>query len=173
MKLIFDTFPTPLGEMTAVVLDGRLCVLDFSDCSERTQRLLRRFGNYEKAEKTNPLDIRSHVTAYFKGEKNPFAGLKLDTGGTDFQQSVWQALQRIPHGQTISYLELAHAVGRPKAHRAVGSANGKNPIAIIIPCHRVIASNGSLAGYAGGVERKAQLLALEARLNQTSNHITL
>lgn len=161
MKLIFDTFETPLGEMTAVAMEEHLCVLDFSDCPERTLRLLRRFGNYEKTTKANPLNICDRVSAYFRGENNPFAGLKLDTGGTDFQQCVWQALQNIPHGETISYRQLAHAVNRPKAHRAVGSANGKNPISIIIPCHRVIASNGALAGYAGGVERKAQLLALE------------
>lgn len=161
MKLIFDSFQTPLGDMTAVVMGDALCVLEFSDCPELIGQVLRRFGDYEKQTKANPLNIRNHVAAYFKGEKNSFAGLKLDTGGTTFQKSVWQALGRIPHGQTISYRQLAHAVRRPKAHRAVGSANGKNPIAIIIPCHRVIASNGALAGYAGGVERKAQLLALE------------
>ncbi len=164
MKLIFDTFDTPLGEMTAVVRGEALCFLDFSDCPERSEKLLRRFGTYEKSIKTNPLNIRGRIGAYFKGERDAFAGLKLDTGGTAFQQSVWAALREIPHGGTLSYRALAQNIGRPKAHRAVGSANGRNPLAIVIPCHRVIASDGSLAGYAGGVARKAQLLTLEGSL---------
>jgi len=164
MKLIFDTFDTPLGEMTAVVHGAALCLLDFSDCPERIERLLRRFGTYEKSIETNPLNIRGRIGAYFKGQPDAFTGLKLDTGGTAFQQSVWTALQAIPHGGTLSYQRLAQNIGRPKAHRAVGSANGRNPLAIVIPCHRVIASDGSLAGYAGGVARKAQLLALEGSL---------
>ncbi|NQU58685.1 MAG: methylated-DNA--[protein]-cysteine S-methyltransferase [Rhodospirillales bacterium] len=162
MKLIFDTFDTPLGEMTAVAQGDALCLLDFSDCPVRIEKLLRRFGTYEKSTKANPLNIQTRVLAYFKGERDAFAGLKLDTGGTAFQQSVWRALRKIPHGGTLSYRELAQNIDKPKAQRAVGNANGRNPIAIIIPCHRVIASNGTLAGYAGGVARKAHLLSLEA-----------
>jgi len=164
MKLIFDTFPTPLGDMTAVFSNDTLCVLDFSDCPQRIERLLRRFGTYEKSTKINPLKIRDRFNAYFKGQRDAFSGLELDTDGTAFQQSVWQALQKIPHGGTLSYQQLARSIGRPKAHRAVGTANGRNPISIIIPCHRVIASNGALAGYAGGVERKRFLLELEGTL---------
>ena len=164
MKLIFDTFATPLGEMTAVVQGEALCLLDYSDCAERSEKILRRFGTYEKFIKANPLNIRGRIDAYFKGERDTFAGLRLDTGGTAFQQSVWAALRAIPHGDTLSYRALAQIIGRPKAHRAVGTANGRNPISIIIPCHRVIASDGSLAGYAGGVARKAQLLTLEGSL---------
>lgn len=164
MKLIFDTLPTPLGDMTAVVRGEHLCVLQFSDCPELMEKVLRRFGPYEKVSKTNPLDIRDRMAEYFKGVQDPFAGLKLDTGGTAFQQAVWQELGKIPYGQTISYRQLAHNVDRPRAHRAVGSANGRNPVAIIVPCHRVIASNGSLAGYAGGIDRKASLLTLEGSL---------
>jgi methylated-DNA-[protein]-cysteine S-methyltransferase len=164
MKLIVDTFSTPLGEMTAVIHDDALCVLEFSDDPERIEQQLKRFGAYEKTTQENPLNIRERVSAYFKGERDAFRGLKLDAGGTTFQQTVWKALQKIPHGGTLSYRELASSIGRPKAQRAVGTANGRNPMAIVIPCHRVIASNGTLAGYAGGVERKRQLLALEGSL---------
>jgi O-6-methylguanine DNA methyltransferase len=98
---------------------------------------------------------------YFAGKRREFH-LPLSPQGTDFQQKVWKQLQTIPYGQTISYAQLAQAVDKPKACRAAGSANGKNPISIIIPCHRVIASDGSLGGYASGVQAKKQLLDLEA-----------
>jgi methylated-DNA-[protein]-cysteine S-methyltransferase len=97
---------------------------------------------------------------YFDGQRNVF-DLPLIISGTPFQKSVWNALSGIPHGQTCSYKELAKAVSNPGAMRAVGTANGRNPIAIIIPCHRVIAADGTLGGYAGGLEAKAHLLALE------------
>ena len=162
MTLVFDSFKTPLGDMTAVFSDDALCLLDFSDGAERIDTLLRqRFPDYEKIHAPNPHGIRNKVAAYFKGERQAFEGQKLDTKGTAFQQSVWRALQKIPYGKTLSYSELAEAVGRPNAVRAVGNANGRNPIAIIIPCHRVIAINGALAGYAGGITRKQKLLQLE------------
>lgn len=97
---------------------------------------------------------------YFSGLRQQF-NLPLAAQGTEFQQKVWRALIEIPYGQTCSYQELANAIGNPKAVRAVGLANGKNPISIVVPCHRVIGKNGKLTGYAGGVERKEQLLALE------------
>ena len=97
---------------------------------------------------------------YFSGKRRTF-DLPLSTNGTPFQQKVWKQLQEIPYGQTISYSQLAKAVGNPKACRAVGSANGKNPIPIIIPCHRVIASNGGLGGFACGLDVKIRLLELE------------
>lgn len=97
---------------------------------------------------------------YFSGNRQDFS-LPLATEGTHFQQSVWKALQTIPYGQTISYRQLAEKIGNPKACRAVGSANGRNPIAIIIPCHRVIAADHSLGGYAGGLDIKTRLLRLE------------
>lgn len=162
MNLIFDTFETPLGEMTAVFSDDTLVLLDFSDTLDRIEKLLnRRYPDYQKTIRENPCNIRGHVQAYFQGNRNAFKGVKIDTGGTPFQQSVWRALQKILHGKTLSYKQLAEKVDRPKAHRAVGAANGKNPIAILIPCHRVIGNDGSLTGYAGGVERKRKLLELE------------
>ncbi|WP_038173268.1 MULTISPECIES: methylated-DNA--[protein]-cysteine S-methyltransferase [Vibrio] len=97
---------------------------------------------------------------YFTGQRRHFT-LSIAAVGTPFQQQVWQALTTIPYGQTWSYQDIADAIGNPKAVRAVGLANGKNPVSIIVPCHRVIGKNGKLTGYAGGVERKAQLLALE------------
>ena len=100
---------------------------------------------------------------YFAGRRQQFE-LRLAPRGTAFQQAVWQALQAIPYGRTCSYSELAHVIGKPQAVRAVGAANGANPISIIVPCHRVIGRNGSLTGYAGGLPRKQQLLELEGVL---------
>lgn len=107
------------------------------------------------------------LQAYFMGELKEF-DLKLDLQGTDFQKKVWQALLEIPYGKTISYLELSRKLGDVKAIRAVASANGKNPVWIVVPCHRVIGSDGSLTGYAGGIERKKFLLEHEGALTQQS-----
>ena len=107
------------------------------------------------------IEALEQLTAYFKGERQAF-DLPLDISlGTDFQQRVWQQLQKIPHGETISYATLAQRVGNPKGYRAVANANGRNPFSIIIPCHRVIASDGKLGGYTGGLDKKEYLLALE------------
>ncbi|MBM7059280.1 methylated-DNA--[protein]-cysteine S-methyltransferase [Pseudomonas sp. UL073] len=104
--------------------------------------------------------VCQQLDEYFAGQRERFE-LRLAPSGTAFQQQVWQALQEIPYGRTWSYSELARHIGKPEAVRAVGTANGANPIAIVIPCHRVIGANGTLTGYAGGVERKQQLLQLE------------
>ncbi|MFQ6575687.1 methylated-DNA--[protein]-cysteine S-methyltransferase [Pseudomonas sp. UM16] len=110
---------------------------------------------------THQLDeVAQQLDEYFAGTREQFE-VKLAPVGTPFQHEVWQALQRIPYGTTCSYGDLAQQIGRPRAVRAVGTANGANPIAIIVPCHRVIGSNGTLTGYAGGVERKQLLLELE------------
>jgi methylated-DNA-[protein]-cysteine S-methyltransferase len=101
------------------------------------------------------------IAAYFSGERRDFT-LPLQMEGTPFQQRVWNELLKIPYGETISYGELARRIGNPNASRAVGLANGRNPISIIVPCHRVIGANKTLTGYGGGLERKATLLALEA-----------
>lgn len=105
-------------------------------------------------------DVARQLDEYFAGKREVFE-VRLAPLGTAFQREVWQALQRIPYGTTCSYGDLAEQIGRPRAVRAVGTANGANPIAIIVPCHRVIGSNGTLTGYAGGVERKQILLELE------------
>ena len=108
---------------------------------------------------------QSQLADYFAGSRREFA-LPLDmSGGTAFQQSVWQALRTLAFGSTVSYLHIAKCIGKPGAVRAVGAANGRNPISIIVPCHRVIASSGALTGYAGGLDNKKILLALEAKLS--------
>lgn len=104
--------------------------------------------------------VREQLEAYFAGELRAF-DVPLAPAGTEFQQKIWQALRDIPFGQTESYGEVAQRIGAPKASRAVGMANGHNPISIIVPCHRVIGANGSLTGYGGGIERKRWLLAHE------------
>lgn len=108
-------------------------------------------------------DATDQLRAYFAGERQSF-DLPLAPRGTEFQLSVWDALQRIPYGQTTTYSTIAERIGRPAAIRAVGAANGANPIPIIIPCHRVIGTNGSLTGFGGGLDVKRKLLALEARV---------
>lgn len=106
------------------------------------------------------LNVIDQLDAYFKGKLTTF-DIELNIQGTDFQKKVWQQLVKIPYGETISYGELAKRIGNPKASRAVGMANGKNPISIIVPCHRVIGKNGSLTGFGGGLEAKKTLLDLE------------
>ena len=114
-------------------------------------------------------EAADQLRAYFAGELTEF-DLPLATGGAPFQQRVWAELQKIPYGSTISYGELARRIGAPKASRAVGAANGSNPVSIIIPCHRLIGSNGNLTGYGGGIERKRFLLGLEAQVIARKNH---
>jgi methylated-DNA-[protein]-cysteine S-methyltransferase len=108
-------------------------------------------------------DVRRQLGEYFAGERTTFE-LELHLDGTAFQRTVWHALTEIPYGETISYGELARRIGRPDRARAVGTANGQNPIAVIVPCHRVIGANGKLVGYGGGLENKRRLLDLEAGL---------
>lgn len=108
-------------------------------------------------------EVLAQLTAYFSGKRRSFE-LRLAPRGTAFQRQVWQALTRIPYGETTTYAAIAHAIGRPKAVRAVGAANGKNPLSIVVPCHRVIGRDGTLTGYAGGLPSKRRLLELEAQL---------
>lgn len=165
LKLTLDRIATPLGEVL-VVTDGAGAVraLDFADYEERMHRLLaRHYGGYALTEGRAPEGVRTAVAAYFGGDAMALDGLKVATGGTDFQREVWAALRAIPAGETRSYGQLAAAIGRPKAVRAAGLANGQNPIAVVVPCHRVIGANGTLTGYAGGIERKRWLLDHEAR----------
>jgi len=162
--LLVDEFDSPIGTIVGVVLDNRLIHLDFGDCQERLLRLLtHRYKKFKQVPAKNPLNIRDCLGAYFNKDWKSFNKIKLLTDGTQFQQTVWAELQRIPCGTTISYAQLASAIGKPKAMRAVANANSRNPIAIIIPCHRVIAKSGALAGYAGGVHRKEWLLQHEKR----------
>lgn len=161
--LTLDRVATPTGEVLLVVdIDGAVRALDFAGYEDRMMRLLRRhWGEATLVEGRAPPAIRSAVEAYFSGDLTALDGLKVKTNGTDFQRSVWAALRSIPAGETRTYGQLAAAIGSPKAVRAAGLANGRNPIALIVPCHRVIGANGTLTGYAGGLERKQWLLAHE------------
>jgi len=155
---------TPVGPVTLVAGAKGLCALDFADRRDHVRRNLeRRFGPVELQRQSTLPGIVENVQAYMAGDLRALGRVPVDPGGTPFQQRVWTELRRIPPGATLSYGELARAVGRPGAGRAVGMANARNPIAIVIPCHRVIGADGSLCGYAGGVTRKQWLLNHERR----------
>lgn len=160
-QLTYEVCDSPVGNVQAVLDQDVLVLIDFSENSERIRRLLeRRFGNYALTASSNGL-VRQRLERYFEGDWTAFEGLVWETGGTSFQCSVWRALSNIPRGETLSYHELAERVGNPRAIRAAASANANNPIAIVIPCHRVIGKDGALRGYAGGVNRKEWLLKHE------------
>lgn len=162
-RLTLDRIETPLGEVLLVTdAEGAVRALDFKDFEPRMMKLLaRHYGAVELLQGRAPEPVRMAVRAYFDGDAHALDGLATRTGGTEFQRQVWAALKTIPAGQTRSYAQLAAMIGRPSAVRAVGLANGANPIALIAPCHRVVGANGTLTGYAGGLERKRWLLAHE------------
>ena len=153
---------SPVGVWSLVASPRGLCLLHGGgDWDALGEALQRRFGPVSLADAKDPFEAVSRLRAYFEGELRAIDELPVDTGGTEFQQSVWTALRRIPAGRTSCYSDLATAVGRPSATRAVGAANGANPVAVVIPCHRVIGKDGGLTGYGGGLERKAWLLRHE------------
>jgi AraC family transcriptional regulator, regulatory protein of adaptative response / methylated-DNA-[protein]-cysteine methyltransferase len=155
---------TPIGAMIAVATDTHLLLLEFSYrrmLDEQLARVRRAFGCELVRGESPVFDmLRGELAEYFRGERREF-GLPLLVPGTPFQTRVWDELQRIPHGTTTTYARVASAGGQPTAVRAVARANGDNRVAIIIPCHRVIGSDGSLTGYGGGLWRKKRLLELE------------
>jgi len=147
---------TPIGKLTLVASAKGLCEINFGS-DKRTGT------TFQSAVVRRHLDdAERQLREYFGGKRKKFS-LKLDLSGTAFQESAWRALATIPYGQTISYSQQAKRIRKPLAVRAVGSANGKNPVAIVLPCHRVISSDGSLGGYAGGLSIKRKLLTLESR----------
>jgi len=155
---------SPLGELT-LVLDGegRLCILGWTDREDRWRRDLKlRHGADLPIE---PAQGRSRAAdaldAYFAGDFKALDTVPVNPGGTPFQRAVWSALREIPAGSRLTYAQLAARLGRPAAMRAVGAANGANPISLVIPCHRLVGAEGALTGYGGGLERKAWLLAHE------------
>lgn len=146
---------SPYGPLTLVADDGTLCGLYMSEQRHRPPE--ETFG----ARDETPFGAaEEQLTAYFAGELTEFI-LQLRLHGTPFQRSVWEQLTKIPYGETRTYGDLADALGNPNASRAVGLANGRNPVGIIVPCHRVVGSDGSLTGYGGGLERKQRLLDFE------------
>ena len=155
-------FESPLGVLTLAIREQRLCAVEFPDSWPRTRaRLARRFGDVDLREVRHVAGVTDHVRAYFDGDLQALDRIAVEPAGTPFQQRVWSKLRRIPVGRTTSYGDIARAVAAPNAVRAVGAANGANPIPIVVPCHRVIGADGSLTGYGGGLERKRWLLAHE------------
>jgi methylated-DNA-[protein]-cysteine S-methyltransferase len=161
MTITVTDYRSPLGEVRLAVRDGRLCAMAFREGWPRLERTLaRRFPGSAPAA-GDAGEIRRRLDAYFGGELTALDAIAVDPGGTAFQQAVWTALRRIPVGSTTTYGALARAIGTPSAVRAVGAANGANPIWLVVPCHRAIGADGRLVGYAGGLERKRWLLTHE------------
>jgi len=161
--ITLESLATPFGPiLVAVDAQGRLCAVEFWNDEAEMRALLRRFhdGAHAAFGKV-AAPIREAFERYFAGDRAALKEVPWTTGGTEFQRKVWQALTTIPVGETWSYAQLAAAIGKPKAVRAVGLANGANPIPIVVPCHRVIGANGSLTGFGGGLDRKRWLLRHE------------
>ncbi|WP_313057372.1 methylated-DNA--[protein]-cysteine S-methyltransferase [Pseudomonas rhodesiae] len=159
MSYDYMLMPSPVGQLTLVARHYKLSAILWE--TERANRV--RLGELRAAD-DNPvlLETKRQLTEYFAGRRDRFE-LELEFTGTDFQKQVWRALLTIPFGETRSYSQIAQQIGNPSAVRAVGAANGRNPISIIAPCHRVIGASGGLTGFAGGLEAKQYLLALEDR----------
>lgn len=159
MKLFYKIMDSPVGKLKLVASDKGLVAILWENDNPRRVRL----GDLAEDRKHSILrETERQLEEYFAGERKSFS-LALDMRGTRFQNDVWEALLAIPFGETRSYGQLAKQLGNPKATRAVGAANGRNPISIVVPCHRVIGASGKLTGFAGGLDTKAHLLELEAR----------
>lgn len=162
MSYVYKTIKSPVGELKLVASDKGLAAILWENDNPRRVQLAP-----VSEDKNHPvlLEAERQLKDYFSGKRRSFS-VKLDFKGTEFQKKVWAALLTIPFGETRSYGQIAKQIKNPKAVRAVGAANGKNPISIIAPCHRVIGSTGKLTGFAGGLEAKERLLALEGRQNR-------
>ncbi|ARP82972.1 cysteine methyltransferase [Bordetella genomosp. 8] len=157
MNTVRKTMPSPVGALTLVARASKLVAILWEN--ERPGRVL--LGpTHEASDDPTLLEVERQLEEYFSGQRYRF-DLQLDFDGTEFQKKVWTALLDIPYGETCSYADIAMRIGNATAVRAVGAANGRNPISIIAPCHRVIGSSGALTGYAGGLEAKQTLLTLE------------
>ena len=165
-RLVLDHMSSPIGTIKLVADEtGRLRALDFDDYEDRMLKLLRlHYGQAALERGPVPVPIRQALAAYFDGALTALAAIPCATAGTPFQKAVWSKLRTIPPATTWSYGELARRLGMPSASRAVGLANGANPIGIVVPCHRVIGASGKLTGYGGGLDRKRWLLMHERAL---------
>ncbi len=156
---------TPIGMMTACATEHGICILEFNDSARVEQQIMRyrrlTSSCFSVGRNIHLTKLRKELREYMAGLRTDFT-VALDLQGTAFQRTVWNALRALPYGAQISYNDLAVAVSRPEAVRAVGAANGANPLSIVVPCHRILGSNGQLTGYGGGIERKAWLLSLES-----------
>jgi methylated-DNA-[protein]-cysteine S-methyltransferase len=168
LRLLLSRLQTPIGEMLIVTdTEGHLRVVDWVEFEARMRLLLQRhYGKhgFTLEDASLPGNVARAIEKYFAGDLTALDALSVKTAGTAFQRKVWDALRTIPCGATLSYAQLAAQIGRPAAVRAVGLANGANPVGIVIPCHRVIGSNGSLTGYGGGIRRKSWLLKHESAI---------
>jgi methylated-DNA-[protein]-cysteine S-methyltransferase len=162
MRLMIDRVDSPLGTIL-IVSDGEyLCALDFDDCEIRmTARLEARYGRLRLARVADPIGASSRLRAYLARDFGALDDIPVSARGTPWEQRVWSALRSIPVGTTMSYGDLARRLGCPRAGRAVGAANARNPVAIVVPCHRLIGAESRLTGYAGGLDRKRWLLRHE------------
>ena len=165
LRLRLQRWDSPICPLLIVTDDeGVLRALEFGNYESRMEKLLQdHYGHYNLSEGTVPASLTGALQAYFDGDLEALSNIATATGGTPFQREVWKALRTIPPGTTISYGELAARIGRAGASRAVGAANGSNPIPIVVPCHRVIGANGTLTGYGGGLAHKKWLLDHETR----------
>ncbi len=160
--LFRDRITSPLGDILLVVDGEKLCALDFADYEARMLKLLeKRYGTVQLTPQVNPQGFRDRLQSYLQGNLQSLDDIPVSPGGTPFQQQVWLALRTILPGTIRTYGQLATQLGKPTASRAVGMANALNPIAIVLPCHRVIGANRALTGYAGGLDRKRWLLQHE------------
>jgi methylated-DNA-[protein]-cysteine S-methyltransferase len=175
LRFLVDRIRTPIGDVVLVADgEGQLRAVHFADGEERLLGALDRLygrGGYALEPATDPSGLASALAAYFAGDLGAIDRLPVETAGTPFQRTVWTALRDIRCGTTVSYSELARRIGRPAAVRAVGLANGANPVAVVVPCHRVIGADGTLTGYGGGLDRKRWLLAHER--GATSHQLSL
>jgi methylated-DNA-[protein]-cysteine S-methyltransferase len=162
VRLLRDDIESPIGTISIVVGDGRLVALEFGESSARMETMVAaRYGGARPALQRDPFGVSWRIEAYLTGDLDALETIEVDPGGTPFQRLVWTALRRVPAGRTITYAEMARAIGRPTAQRAVGAANGRNPVSIAIPCHRMVGTDGMLTGYGGGLARKQWLLQHE------------
>ncbi|HEV8019864.1 MAG TPA: methylated-DNA--[protein]-cysteine S-methyltransferase, partial [Candidatus Lustribacter sp.] len=160
--LYADRIDSPIGTLLIISDGAQLCALDYRGYDHRMNAFLAaRYGEYRLTDADDPGGASSAVRAYLAGDIRALDAVAVDAGGTPFQARVWAELRRIPAGTTITYGELARRLGQPSASRAVGHANSLNPVAIVVPCHRVIGADATLTGYAGGLDRKRWLLQHE------------
>jgi methylated-DNA-[protein]-cysteine S-methyltransferase len=167
MQMFVDRVTSPIGELRLIWDESiTLRALEFADHEQRLQRLLGlHYQSYQLQPAPVPNQLRHPLEAYFEGDLLAIDSVPVQTNGTPFQSEVWAALRQIPAGTTTSYGQLAKQIGRSGASRAVGLANGSNPVGIVVPCHRVIGASGALTGYGGGIDRKRWLLAHERAAN--------
>ena len=165
--VLVDAIDSPVGALTIAERAGRVCLLQFGPDGPAVDAMFERWYPGEPRARQSLPGIGGVMKRYFEGQIGVLDTIPVELNGTPFQKEVWQALRRIPAGTTISYAELAKRIGDPAAVRAVGTANGANPVAVIVPCHRVIGSNGRLTGYGGGLDRKQWLLEHEGVVSRS------